>query len=152
MEFLAGPKVDGCPFCTLPKQNDDSATLILARNPHSYIIINRYPYTSGHVMVIPFEHQADVAKLDDPTSCDLARSIKQAVNMVQKAYTPDGVNIGMNMGPAAGAGIPGHVHYHVIPRWVGDTNFMPVLGEVRVVNEKLEESYRRLSAALEPAP
>lgn len=145
MEFLLGAKrVEGCPFCVLPAQNKDTENMILHRSRDCFVIMNRYPYNNGHLMVIPFKHESDFSAVSKETLHDLQETLQRTVNCLKKTMKPDGVNIGMNLGIAAGAGIPGHLHYHVIPRWVGDTNFMPVLNETRIMNEYLSETYARL--------
>lgn len=148
MEFLLDAKQStACPFCTLPAQKNDLENLILHRNSQCYVIMNRYPYNSGHLLVIPFRHESEFEKLTAPENHDLATTLQLAVAALRRALKPDGINIGMNLGHAAGAGIPGHLHYHVIPRWIGDTNFLPILGDTKVMNEYLAETYQRLLTA-----
>ena len=145
MDFLLGKSpVQGCPFCVLPAQQRDQENLILHRTAHCFVIMNRYPYNNAHLMVIPFAHINDLDQLSDAICTDLSKTLQHTTRVVRRLFNPDGFNIGINMGAAAGAGVPGHIHYHVIPRWVGDTNFMPVINETRIMNEYLHDTYQRL--------
>jgi ATP adenylyltransferase len=149
MEFIEGGPPEGCIFCQFPKETGDVAdrrNLIVARTPLSFAILNRYPYNSGHLMVIPLRHTADFASLTEEESRDLNKLLQLAVSALSEAYHPDGFNIGMNLGRSAGAGIADHLHYHAVPRWAGDTNFMPVLTATKVLVEHLEASYDKLHA------
>jgi len=141
-------KDDSCVFCTAASVNDDAATLIILRGKKNFIILNRYPYTSGHVMVVPYAHIADLPSADSDTLAEMMRLAQQVQVALEKTYHPQGYNIGMNLGRAAGAGIVGHLHLHVLPRWAGDANFMTVVGETRVEPEELSTTYERLRAAL----
>jgi len=138
-----------CIFVELPKQDDDRKNLILFRGEHAFVILNAFPYTNGHLMVAPYRHTANLEDLDDDEHLEIAHLIRDSVRWLTKVYEPDGFNIGMNLGLAAGAGIVDHLHWHVVPRWQGDTNFMPVVGEVRVLPESLEQTYDRLRAVIE---
>jgi ATP adenylyltransferase len=143
-----GAKDDRCIFCDAVEAGDDAQSLIVLRAKKNFVILNRYPYTSGHVMVVPYAHQATLAASEPETLAemmDLAQRIQQAL---EQLYRPDGYNLGMNIGRAAGAGIAGHLHLHVLPRWIGDTNFMTVVGETRVQPEELTTTYQRLSSVL----
>jgi ATP adenylyltransferase len=147
MEFIAGAKPEGCIFCALPKEMGDEAdrrNLIVARSRCSFAILNRFPYNSGHLMVIPLRHTADFTSLAQEESADLHGLLQLAISALGEAYRPDGFNIGMNLGRTAGAGIADHLHYHAVPRWAGDTNFMPVVGATKVLVEHLQESYEKL--------
>ena len=149
MEFIEGAKPDGCIFCTFPQETGEAAdrrNLILARTALSFAILNRFPYNSGHLMVIPLRHTHDFPSLTMQESADLWRLLQVAITALSHAYHPDGFNLGMNLGRSAGAGIVNHLHFHVVPRWVGDTNFMPVLAETKVLVEHLEQSYDKLRA------
>jgi ATP adenylyltransferase len=137
-------KDDGCIFCNAQQQQDGVENLIVARGERTFVILNRYPYTSGHVMVVPFAHQPSFEDLDKDTRCELMEMITHATRMVRAVYKPEGFNVGANLGAVAGAGVSGHVHFHVVPRWGGDANFMSTIGEVRVLPEELDETYRRL--------
>jgi ATP adenylyltransferase len=135
---------EGCIFCTKPKQSDDKNNLILFRGKSSFIILNAFPYSNGHLLIVPFMHTSDLDMLDESVSAELWKHIVLCKNVLKKAYNPDGFNIGINLGRPAGAGIDQHVHIHVVPRWSGDTNFMPVLGETRVISEGLGDTYDSL--------
>ena len=119
----------------------------MERGERVFIILNAFPYSNGHLMITPFRHTADLDDLDDAELLELMRMTRRAVNLLKAAFRPDGFNIGVNMGRVAGAGIADHVHMHVVPRWNGDTNFMPVLGDVRVIPESLKTVYRQLKEA-----
>lgn len=136
-----GPR---CIFCDLPAQNDDVRTLILARGEHAFVIMNAFPYTSGHLMVVPYEHVDTLPRVPAPVLAEMMALTQKAQVVLDDAMHPHGVNIGMNQGVAAGAGIAGHLHLHVVPRWTGDTNFMPVMGDVRVIPQHLDETYALL--------
>lgn len=146
LQYIKGDKPDECIFCTKPVLDDESA-LIVRRGQHCFVMLNAFPYTSGHVMVAPYEHIADLAALDEPTSAELTALTQESIEAIRDAYRPDGFNVGANLGTVAGAGIADHVHMHVVPRWAGDTNFMSVIGEVRVLNEALEDTQRSLKEA-----
>jgi ATP adenylyltransferase len=134
-------EIEGCIFCELPKQEKDKENLILFRGEHSFVIMNKFPYAVGHLMVAPLAHTADMNDLTPEELTDLSINIRRCVNVLKKAMNPQGFNIGANLGRAGGAGIVDHIHYHVVPRWNGDSNFMPVIGEIRVISESLEKTY-----------
>src|SRR5437773_5205833 len=135
---------EGCIFCDKPDAGDDDLAYILARAERAFVLLNTFPYNPGHLMVAPFRHVADLEELDDEEMTDISALLRRSVRALKDAVGPDGFNVGMNLGRVAGAGIPGHLHWHVVPRWSGDTNFMTVLGDVRVLPEGLAETYRRL--------
>jgi ATP adenylyltransferase len=137
-----------CIFCELPKLPDADAKIVY-RGEHCFVILNSFPYTSGHVMVVPFAHLDELQKLSEAAAQEMMALSQKMESVLRQVYTPDGINLGMNIGRAAGAGVAGHIHMHVLPRWVGDTNFMTVTGESRVLPEALEETWRKLRAALE---
>jgi ATP adenylyltransferase len=137
----------GCVLCQAA--GGDSETLSLTRGPRAFALLNRFPYTSGHAMVAPFEHVADFAALDPATLADLMDVAQRVVRALERLYHPHGFNLGMNLGESAGAGIADHLHLHIVPRWRGDTNFMTVAGEVRVLPEDLPETWARLREALD---
>jgi ATP adenylyltransferase len=145
-EAASAPPSDDCLFCRLAGEDPDEAQLV-ARGTTAYAVLNAYPYTSGHVMVAPLRHEAALQALARDEADELMAMTQQATAAVQAAYAPDGINVGMNLGRAAGAGIPGHLHVHVLPRWVGDTNFMTSVAETRVVPEPLAATLGRLRAA-----
>lgn len=149
IEYIRGEgKTPGCIFCDKPKEANDRENLILYRGKTCYIIMNRYPYSNGHIMVLPFRHTKMLEDLTSQEKLELMDQIALGMEAL-KVFRPDGFNIGMNLGRAAGAGIEDHLHFHVVPRWNGDTNFMPVIGDVRVIPEYLEETYARLVGSLE---
>jgi ATP adenylyltransferase len=131
-------------FERLPKEQEDQKSLILTRTPHSYLVLNRYPYNPGHLLAIPFRRVASLAQLSVPERNDLMEILARGETILQKALKPDGFNVGFNLGKSAGAGIPSHLHGHLVPRWEGDTNFMPVLGQTRVLAQALEEMWAHL--------
>lgn len=145
MSYIQSPKSNKkCVFCHSVEQNDSSENLIVYRGKNSFVILNRYPYTSGHIMVLPFAHEPNLINLDPETRTEMMELTTQSTDVLQKVYNPQGFNLGANLGEAAGAGIEEHVHIHVVPRWTGDTNFMSSLGNTRVLPEALEDSYNRI--------
>jgi ATP adenylyltransferase len=152
-EYIAGvatePPSDACLFCAL-QQLDDAEGMILERRDSTFTVMNAYPYTSGHVMVAPLRHEATLAGLDAEEPAALMHAIQRATSAIETAYRPEGQNVGVNVGRAAGAGIPGHVHVHVLPRWAGDTNFVTTVAEARVLPESLGASFDKLRAAWPP--
>ena len=139
----------GCIFCDLPKATADRDNLILGRTRHTFAILNRFPYNNGHLMVVPRAHTADLLSLGREEHDELAEMLRVATGLVSEAYRAQGCNLGMNLGRAAGAGIEQHLHWHVVPRWAGDTNFMPVLGDTKVMIEHLYASWDRLRPSFE---
>jgi ATP adenylyltransferase len=137
-------KEEGCVFCNAHARQDSADNLIAFRGEHAFVILNRYPYTSGHLMVIPFKHVATLEELDPATRAEMMELASQCITVLRKTYNPQGFNMGANIGEAAGAGVPGHIHIHIVPRWGGDTNFMSTLGETRVLPESLEDTYKRV--------
>ena len=144
MSYILEEKQDSCVFCDALEQEDGCGNLIIHRGQYVYVILNRYPYTSGHLMVVPYQHCETLDALKTETRVEMMELINQCVTVLQKSYFAQGINIGANLGDAAGAGIPQHIHFHVVPRWSGDTNFMSAIGKTRVVPEALEESYQRI--------
>lgn len=140
-------KVSGCIFCELPKLEDQKA-LIVYRGLHCFVILNSFPYSPGHAMIVPFAHLDQIQRLPRETAHEMMDLSQKMEGVLRQLYNPDGINLGMNIGKAAGAGVAGHVHMHILPRWVADANFMSVVGETRVLPESLETSYQRLKAAL----
>ena len=139
----------GCIFCELPLERDDRKNLILGRTGRTFAMLNKYPYNNGHLMVIPRAHASDVHALSDGDYQELCEMLRIALRLVGRAYAPQGANLGMNLGRVAGAGIADHLHWHVVPRWGGDTNFMPVLADSKVMIEHLEASWERLRPLFE---
>jgi ATP adenylyltransferase len=142
------PDIEECVFCELPEADDDRANNIVARGEHAFVILNNYPYNPGHAMVIPHEHTGDYGDLDDEVLLDHARLKQRTFDALEAAMAPNGFNAGLNLGGgAAGGSIDDHLHTHVVPRWEGDTNFMPVIGETKVIIEAVEDTYDRLHEA-----
>src|SRR5258708_24771280 len=140
---------DGCFLCTAPKRQDDAVTLIVARAEHCFAILNRYPYNPGHLMIAPYQHVPTIEELDAPTLTDIMLLAQRCLAALRAAMRPDGFNMGINQGKVAGAGVTDHVHYHIVPRGNGDTNYMQVLGDVKVMPDLLENTYQQLRTALE---
>jgi ATP adenylyltransferase len=136
---------EGCVFCRAPEAPDPASALVVARGERTYIILNLFPYTSGHLMVVPYAHVSSLADVDDETAAEMMTATKRAQRALDAVYRPDGYNVGLNLGKAAGAGIDQHLHMHVVPRWVGDANFISVVGETRVIPEDLNTTYDKLS-------
>jgi ATP adenylyltransferase len=134
----------GCIFCAKPAEGDDEANLIVHRGDRCFVILNRYPYTNGHLMIAPFEHVATVTDLDADTVAEMMALTQRAMTLLEERYSPHGYNVGFNQGRVAGAGFEHHIHMHVVPRWGGDTNFMPVLADTRVMPQMLEQTYEAL--------
>jgi ATP adenylyltransferase len=135
---------EGCVFCNAPAQADSPENLVVARGQRVYVILNRYPYTSGHLMVVPFSHQPSLSRLDTETRAEMMELAERATQVLEAIYHPEGFNLGMNIGAVAGAGIAEHVHMHIVPRWGGDTNFMSSLANTRVLPESLEDTWKRV--------
>ena len=133
-----------CVFCEAAKQPDNPENLIIFRGKLAFVILNRFPYTSGHLMVVPYLHSKDLADLPDDTLLEMMQLTQRAVSVLGQEYQPQGFNIGMNLGAVAGAGITEHLHMHVVPRWQGEANFVSVIGQTRVLPETLEETYQRM--------
>jgi ATP adenylyltransferase len=145
MELIEkGEPKQGCIFCDLPRSSDDRQNLILGRTPHTFAILNRFPYNNGHLMVVPRSHTPDLESLPREQHDELAAMLRVAIRLVGQAYRAQGHNVGMNLGRVSGAGIADHVHWHVVPRWNGDTNFMPVVSDTKVMIEHLDASWARL--------
>jgi ATP adenylyltransferase len=137
-------KAEGCVFCHAQAKEDGLENLIIRRGKLAYVILNRYPYTSGHVMVVPFAHKPNLEELDTAKRTEMMELTSQSTVVLRKIYRTKSFNIGVNIGEAAGAGVKEHVHIHIVPRWVGDTNFMSTLAETRVLPETLDDTWRRI--------
>jgi ATP adenylyltransferase len=134
----------GCIFCTQPRADDLRQALVLGQTVHSVIMLNKYPYNNGHLLVAPQRHEKQLSSLPAEEYDEMNEVLRRAVDVVRKVFNPAGMNLGMNLGKCAGAGVEDHMHWHIVPRWEGDTNFMPVLGETRVIPQHLLENYDRL--------
>jgi len=139
-----GSKGEGCIFCLFPAKENDRENLILYRGALSFIMLNSFPYNPGHLMVAPYKHTADLYNLSDEELLDIDHLVRFSVKLLSETMRPDGFNLGVNLGRTAGAGIVDHIHWHIVPRWNGDTNFMPVIGETKVLPESLEATYDKL--------
>lgn len=142
-------KAQECVFCAALTRGDDRKAGIIHRGQDCFVILNTYPYTSGHVMVVPYQHADQLQKLDTPATHEMIDLARRLEGILRELYHPDGLNIGLNLGKAAGAGVAGHLHMHVLPRWVADANFMTVVGETRVLPEDLETTYTRIRTSFE---
>ncbi|MBL8063411.1 MAG: HIT domain-containing protein [Anaerolineales bacterium] len=142
-------KESGCVFCNAQAREDNAENLIAFRGNHAYVILNRFPYTSGHLMVIPFVHISNLEELNAETRAEMMELTSRCTTILRETYRTQSFNVGVNIGEAAGAGVLGHVHIHIVPRWAGDTNFMSSVGETRVLPEALEDTYTRIKAAFE---
>ncbi|MCE4617914.1 MAG: HIT domain-containing protein [Desulfurococcales archaeon] len=145
--ITSGERFEGCVFCNVTSQKDEEA-LIVYRGKLSYVILNRYPYNSGHIMIVPYRHVPSLDELNLAELAEMMLLLKASIRALKEAYRPHGINIGVNIGEAAGAGIAGHVHIHVLPRWTGDTNFTVMFSGTKVVPEALEDTYRKLKSIL----
>jgi len=147
MQYVTQEKPEGCIFCDKPKAGDDRAARIVHRGRLAYIMLNTFPYNNGHSMVAPFEHVSGLEDLPPATLHEMMDLAQQCVRAFKLVFNPDGMNLGFNLGAAAGAGIKDHLHLHLVPRWSGDTNFMPVVADVRVIPQALDQTYEILSEA-----
>jgi ATP adenylyltransferase len=146
IEYIEMEKPAGCILCDKPGQNRDAENYILYRGSKNFVIMNSYPYNPGHLMVAPYRHVASLDELTDDELGEHFEVVRRSVGILREVFSPQGFNIGMNLGKVAGAGIDEHIHTHIVPRWQGDTNFMPVISGVRVVPEALAETYRKLKS------
>ena len=149
MEFIEARSPEGCIFCLFPAEQGEEAdrrNLVVHRSPRSFTLLNRFPYNNGHVLVVPRAHASRLEALEPADFADLQEELRRAVGVIRAAYRPEGMNVGMNLGKVAGAGIADHLHWHVVPRWGGDTNFMPVLADTKVMIEHLDSSWARIRA------
>ena len=136
-----------CVFCEAAAGTEDAKTLVLYRGEFCFVILNRYPYTSGHLMIAPYRHVSRLTAVDEATTAEMMQLVRKAEAVLQSVYSPDGLNLGMNLGEAAGAGIEQHIHMHALPRWRGDANFMTSIGDTRIIPETLEDTYRKVREA-----
>src|SRR5947209_16145599 len=151
LEYIKGPKDGECIFCVGPASGDDRAKYVVRRGEHCFTMLNAYPYNNGHLMVSPYRHVASIEELEGPELLELMTLTQESLGALRRAYAPEGFNLGVNQGKIAGAGVEHHVHLHVVPRWGADTNFMPVVGDTRVLPQSLEDSFDDLSKAFESA-
>jgi len=146
--FKGAKKVKGCLFCRIAKERKDAQNYILWRGEHCYLVMNLYPYNSGHLMIVPYKHTSDIGSLSDGANVEIMRIAAGAMKALKKVSEPQGFNFGANLGRAAGAGIDKHVHFHIVPRWSGDTNFMPVLADVKLISEDTKKAWKQLRKQL----
>lgn len=152
MSYIQDPKNSGgCVFCLAQDAPNGWENLVIHRGAHAFVILNRYPYTSGHLMVVPYTHRPNLDEFSPDTLAEMIALTARCIQVLRESYQAEGFNVGANIGSAAGAGIPKHFHFHIVPRWLGDTNFMSSVGETRVVPEDLRESYKRIQEAWEQA-
>ncbi len=149
MEYILSEKKEGCPFCEELEKPDSPENLIVHRSKYCFVILNRYPYTNGHLMVIPYVHRATLEELTPEIRAEMMELTSRATAVLGAVYQPQGFNLGLNIGEAAGAGILDHIHIHIVPRWSGDTNFMSSVAQTRLLSELLEEGYSRIKAEWE---
>ena len=136
-----------CPFCKAISGTDDQDNLVVFRGENAFVMLNRYPYTTGHILVLPYIHQEKMSEFDPETRSEMIELVNQAGQVLELVYQPEGMNVGLNLGIAAGAGIPKHLHWHIVPRWTGDTNYMTTVGSVRVLPESLEDTYQKIQSS-----
>jgi ATP adenylyltransferase len=142
--ILSNDKDNGCIFCPGKSRDKDEERLILSVGTHTLVVMNRYPYNNGHLLVAPVKHVGGLEQLNDEEALDLLGMVRKTVGILREVMSPEGFNVGLNLGRVAGAGMEEHLHFHVVPRWKGDTNFMTVLGDVRVISEHIKETYKKL--------
>ena len=147
LEYIKGPKPDECIFCTKPEIGDDRAAHIVRRGEHCFAMLNAFPYNNGHLMISPFAHVPSIEELGAEALAELMTMAQTALTTLRAVYGPEGFNLGINQGKVAGAGVEDHIHLHVVPRWGADTNFMPVIGDTRVLPQSLDESFDEVSRA-----
>lgn len=152
LEYILGPKPDSCVFCLPEHRDEDEARGVLYRGKRCFIILNKYPYNNGHLMVTPFRHVMNLVELTDEERHEAMDLLNESARIVQQHFRPQGVNIGLNIGEAAGAGIKEHLHFHLVPRWNGDSSFMAVFSETRVIPEHLHAAYERLKPYFDALP
>ena len=148
LEYIQGPEDDCCIFCVDEDSADDQARLIVVRGEYGYVIMNRYPYSNGHLMVSPYRHLSDTAELEDYEILEIHQLMTRSQSALREVCAAQGFNVGWNIGRAAGAGIANHIHMHIVPRWAGDSNFMPILADTRVIPQHIETTYSLLTKAI----
>ncbi|MGI6374427.1 MAG: HIT family protein [Anaerolineae bacterium] len=149
MEYILGDKPGECIFCAKPQEGNDPENLILLRGQHCFVMMNRYPYNNGHLMVVPYAHVDTPTALTGDAMTEMMLEINVCIEALNEAMRPNGFNVGMNLGSVAGAGIKDHMHVHVVPRWQGDTSFMPVISETHVIVESLHSTYEKLKPSFD---
>ena len=152
MDYILGPKPDCCVLCLPEHRAEDADRLVLHRGKYAFVIMNKYPYNNGHLMVAPLRHSADLAALTQEESCEIFWFLQQSVSILERCSHPEGINIGLNLGQAAGAGVREHLHFHIVPRWNGDASFMTTVSDVRVIPEHLSLTWKTLLPHFEQLP
>ena len=142
--YILGPKEEGCLLCRIGGEDKDTQNLVLRRGRLCFVMMNLYPYNTGHLMVVPYRHEKDLERLSEEEIREMMRMAGKSIEVLKRAMSPQGFNLGINLGDIAGAGVEGHLHLHVVPRWKGDTNFMPVASRTKVISQDLQETYRSL--------
>lgn len=148
LDYILSEKAEDCVFCRAKDTEKDEENLIVYRAKHCFVMLNRYPYNNGHIMVVPYQHESDIGSLDKEVWQEMGEVISLCEKAIKQVYMPNGINIGMNLGAAAGAGIAEHLHTHILPRWTGDNNFMSVVAGERVIPEPFEDTFTKLREAL----
>jgi ATP adenylyltransferase len=148
IEYVKAPADDSCPICKAAEATDDAAALVVARRERCFAMLNAFPYAPGHAMVCPYRHVEGLDEIDDAEALEIAHLTRDCVAAMRSAFSADGVNVGINLGRTAGAGVAGHLHQHVVPRWEGDTNFMPVVAGARVMSQALDAAREALASAM----
>ncbi|MCK4856573.1 MAG: HIT domain-containing protein [candidate division Zixibacteria bacterium] len=149
VDYIRGPKEDGCIFCRMAAEEKDAKNYILHRGPTCYVVLNRFPYTTGHLMVVPYRHLADLEALNEAEIAEMMALAKKTVSIQKRDFSPQGFNVGFNLGQSAGAGIEEHIHLHVVPRWIGDSSFVATIGNTRVISISMESIFESLKKHFE---
>lgn len=149
INYIRGSKPDACVFCTVPDIEDEDESLILFRGEHAYVMMNRYPYTNGHLLVIPYQHIAMLTDVPGDVQVEMLQQVNMCLEVLREVMQPHGFNVGLNLGATAGAGIKDHLHFHVVPRWTGDTSFMAVIDDTNIIVEGLRECFAELKPAFD---
>ncbi len=144
IKYILGKKSKGCIFCKAVKSKNDKKNMVLERKKHCFVMLNKYPYNNGHLMIIPYKHTGKIEDIDTDTLTEMMETVQEYVKKMKKIMKAEGFNIGINIGRIAGAGIDEHVHLHIVPRWSGDNNFMPVIGKIKVISESFDSVYEKL--------
>lgn len=149
IDYIRSEKEPGCIFCSKPAEDSDRQNLIVHRGREIFVIMNRFPYNNGHLLIVPYRHEADMNALSREENAEMMELLQRSARALKLVVRPQGFNIGMNVGTAAGAGIEDHLHFHIVPRWHADSNFMPVLGHTKIISEALEETWKQLFQAFQ---
>lgn len=148
-KFIRSKRPKGCIFCQKIKSKQDKKNLVIFRGKHCFVVLNLYPYNNGHLMVVPYSHKKDLEELDAEEFCELFLLVKKMISVLKKTHSPDGFNIGINLGRAGGAGVDKHLHIHIVPRWIGDVNFMSSVSKTKVISEMLERTYKMVKRCVD---